>query len=51
MLHDPERHRYERIALEECGDPGCGEFRVVPRFGPVGAIAGWWRVKVSSGCP
>jgi|1186.fasta_scaffold38630_3 DNA-binding transcriptional regulator YhcF (GntR family) len=51
MLRDPERHRFERIALEECGDPGCGEFRVVPRFGPVGALAGWWRVKVSSGCP
>ncbi len=51
MLHDPERHRFERISMEECGDPGCGEFRVVPRFGPVGAIAGWWRVKVSSGCP
>ena len=51
MLRDPERHRFERIAMEECGDPGCGEFRVVPRFGPVGALAGWWRVKVSSGCP
>ena len=51
MLRDPERHRYERIPYEDCGDPGCGEFRVVPRFGPVGAIAGWWRVKVSSGCP
>ena len=51
MLANPERHRFERIALEECGDPGCGEVRVVPRFGPVGALAGWWRVKVSSGCP
>jgi DNA-binding transcriptional regulator YhcF (GntR family) len=51
MIRDPERHRFERIPFEDCGDPGCGEFRVVPRFGPVGAIAGWWRVKVSSGCP
>lgn len=51
MLRDPERHRFQRLSLEECGDPGCGEFRVVPRFGPVGALAGWWRVKVSSGCP
>jgi DNA-binding transcriptional regulator YhcF (GntR family) len=51
MIRDPERHRYERLSLDECGDPGCGEFRVVPRFGPVGALAGWWRVKVSSGCP
>ena len=23
----------------------------VPRFGPIGAVGGWWRVKVSSGCP
>ncbi len=51
MLSRPERHRFERLSLEECGDPGCGEFRVVPRFGPVGALAGWWRVRVSSGCP
>jgi DNA-binding transcriptional regulator YhcF (GntR family) len=51
MIHRPERHRFERLSLEECGDPGCGEFRVVPRFGPVGALAGWWRVKISSGCP
>jgi hypothetical protein len=51
MIQRPERHRFERISLEECGDPGCGEFRVVPRFGPVGALAGWWQVKVSSGCP
>jgi len=48
---DPEAHRWERVGNEECGDPGCGETRSVPRFGPIGAIAGWWRVKVSSGCP
>jgi hypothetical protein len=50
-IANPERHRFERIARDECGDPGCGEVRVVPRFGPVGAVAGWWQVKVSSGCP
>jgi len=48
---NPESHRWERVGNEECGDPGCGELRAVPRFGPIGAIAGWWRVKVSSGCP
>jgi DNA-binding transcriptional regulator YhcF (GntR family) len=51
ILGDPEAHRWERVGREECGDPGCGETRAVPRFGPVGAVAGWWRVKVSSGCP
>jgi DNA-binding transcriptional regulator YhcF (GntR family) len=51
LLGDPEAHRWERVGNEECGDPGCGEARAVPRFGPLGAIAGWWRVKISSGCP
>ena len=51
ILGDPEANRWARVGNEECGDPGCGETRVVPRFGPIGAIAGWWRVKISSGCP
>lgn len=51
LLGDPEAERWGRVGNEECGDPGCGETRAVPRFGPIGAIAGWWRVKVSSGCP
>lgn len=51
LIGDPEQHRWQRVATDECGDPGCGETRAVPRFGPVGAIAGWWRIKVSSGCP
>jgi DNA-binding transcriptional regulator YhcF (GntR family) len=51
ILGDPEANRWERIRTEDCGDPGCGETSAVPRFGPLGAIAGWWRVKISSGCP
>jgi DNA-binding transcriptional regulator YhcF (GntR family) len=51
MIGDPDHFRWQRVGTEECGDPGCGEARAVPRFGPIGAIAGWWRVKVSSGCP
>jgi len=51
MLGNPKAHRWERVGSEECGDPGCGELRAVPRFGPLGAVAGWWRVKLSSGCP
>lgn len=51
MIGDPEASRWQRVGNEEVGDPGCGETRAVPRFGPIGAIAGWWRVKVSSGCP
>jgi DNA-binding transcriptional regulator YhcF (GntR family) len=51
VIGEPENHRWERIGADECGDPACGELRAVPRFGPIGAVAGWWRVKVSSGCP
>ena len=51
LLGDPESHRWARVSTEDCGDPGCGETSAVPRFGPLGALAGWWRVKVSSGCP
>jgi DNA-binding transcriptional regulator YhcF (GntR family) len=51
IIGDPEAHRWARVGNDDCGDPGCGETRSVPRFGPIGAIAGWWRVKVSSGCP
>jgi DNA-binding transcriptional regulator YhcF (GntR family) len=51
ILGDPEAYRWQRVRNDECGDPGCGETSAVPRFGPLGAIAGWWRVKLSSGCP
>lgn len=51
IIGDPEQHRWERVGNEECGDPGCGETRAVPRFGPIGRVMNWWRVKVSSGCP
>lgn len=51
MVADPSSHRWEIVTSDDLGDPGCRNWRVVPRFGPVGAIMGWWRVKVSSGCP
>lgn len=51
IIGDPESHRWQRVGNEECGDPGCGETRAVPRFGPIGRVMSWWRVKVSSGCP
>jgi GntR family transcriptional regulator len=51
IIGDPEAHRWARVGNEECGDPGCGETRAVPRFGPIGRVMSWWRVKVSSGCP
>ena len=51
MLADPAAHRHERIALRELGRPGCGSYYVGPRLGLVGMLAGWWEVKLSSGCP
>lgn len=51
MISDPSAHRWEMITADQTGDPGCKSWRVVPSYGPLGAIMGWWRVKVSSGCP
>ena len=51
MAREPEEHRWQWISNEETGDPGCKTWHVTPRYGPVGALMGWWRVKVSSGCP
>jgi GntR family transcriptional regulator len=47
MVSDPGRHSWEIVTAEEAGDDGGREWRVVPRFGPLGAIMGWWRVKVT----
>ena len=51
MADDPAAYRWVRVDNADLGEPACGEYRVVPTWGPLGAIMGWWRVKVSSGCP
>ncbi len=51
MLVDPKRHKYARLSLHDLGEPGCGVYQVRPRLGLVGMLAGWWHVKLSSGCP
>jgi len=51
MLADPPAHRFERVRLADLGEPGCGVYAVRPRLGLVGMLAGWWEVKLSSGCP
>jgi hypothetical protein len=51
MLADPATHRRARVSLRELGRPGCGSYYVGPRLGIVGMLAGWWEVKLSSGCP
>jgi DNA-binding transcriptional regulator YhcF (GntR family) len=51
MARRPDEHKWQWVSNEETGDPGCKTWHVTPRYGPVGALMGWWRVKVSSGCP
>jgi hypothetical protein len=51
MLRDPGRHRFVRVSAADVGEPGCGVWHVRPRLGLIGMLAGWWHVKLSSGCP
>jgi hypothetical protein len=51
MMLAPEKHKWMRIGNEDIGEPGCKYWEVRPRFGPIGMMMGWWRVKISSGCP
>jgi hypothetical protein len=51
MLREPGQHRYVRLSLRDLGERGCGVYQVRPRLGIIGMLAGWWHVKLSSGCP
>jgi hypothetical protein len=51
MLAAPEDFKWVRVSREDMGLPGCGHWHSKPRLGPLGMLMGWWRVKVSSGCP
>ena len=51
MLADPRAYRGRRMTNAEIGLPGCTVYEVVPRLGPLGRLASWWQVKISSGCP
>lgn len=51
LLRDPAEHRFVRITQTDVGEPGCGAWESRPRLGLIGMLAGWWHVKISSGCP
>ena len=51
MMLAPEKHKWMRIGNEDIGEPGCKYWEVRPRLGIIGMMMGWWRVKISSGCP
>lgn len=51
MLAAPQDFKWVRVSREDLGLVGCGHWHSRPRLGPIGMLMGWWRVKVSSGCP
>jgi hypothetical protein len=51
MLASPRDFKWVRVSRDDLGLPGCGHWHSKPRLGPIGMLMGWWRVKVSSGCP
>jgi len=51
MLLAPGEHKWVRVSNEDIGQPGCKNWHVRPRLGLIGMLAGWWHVKISSGCP
>lgn len=51
MIADPAAHRWVRVSNEDIGEGECRHWHSRPRWGVLGMLAGWWRVKLSSGCP
>ena len=51
MLLEPRKHKFTRLHRADIGQGGCGAYQVRPRLGLIGMLAGWWHVKLSSGCP
>jgi hypothetical protein len=51
MLLEPDKHRWVRVGNCDIGEPGCKHWHVRPRLGLLGMLMGWWRVRISSGCP
>ncbi len=51
IVADPAEHKWRRVSNEDIGEDGCKHYHSTPRLGLVGMLMGWWRVKVSSGCP
>ncbi len=51
MKLEPGRYRFVRLPVRDLGEGGCGVWEVRPRLGLIGMLAGWWALKLSSGCP
>jgi len=50
MRREPARYKFTRLPVANLGG-FCGAWVVRPRLGLIGMLAGWWQVKLSSGCP
>jgi hypothetical protein len=51
MRLDPGRYKFARLPVRDLGQGVCGVWEVRPRLGLIGMLAGWWQLKLSSGCP
>lgn len=51
MLLQPGSYKWVRVKGTDIGEHVCKSWHVRPRLGLIGMMAGWWHVKVSSGCP
>jgi hypothetical protein len=51
MRLEPGRYKFVRLPVSDLGERGCGVWEVRPRLGIIGMLAGWWQLKLSSGCP
>jgi hypothetical protein len=51
MKSEPARYKLVRLPVRDLGERGCGVWEVRPRLGLIGMLAGWWQLKLSSGCP
>jgi hypothetical protein len=51
MRLEPGHYKFVRLPVADLGQGGCGVWEVRPRLGLIGMLAGWWQVKLSSGCP
>ena len=51
MLANPAEYKWLQISRDDLGEPGCGHWHSRPRLGLLGMMMGWWRVRISSGCP
>jgi hypothetical protein len=51
MVARPEDYRWVRISAQDVGERDCRHWHSRPRWGILGMLMGWWRVKHSSGCP